>query len=182
MLIFGQLLLGEKFNMSDRPIYEKLENETPKAWEAFCIYRNMGHNRTFERVRDQLGKSIPLLERWGRTYNWRERVNAFDIDQEAITREILINQNIIEHKRKLEKLRKEDEEMGNAARATQAMFLQKLQKRAKELDPDKIQVKDLNVVANAMKICGEIGDNLLSRALAVEKLLQKMIEDEQEQD
>lgn len=176
------MLLGEKFDMSDRPIYERLENETPKAWEAFCIYRNMGRSRTLERVVKELQKSLQQIGKWSSTYKWVERVAAFDADQEAINREILINQNIIEHKRKLEKLRKEDEELGNAARATQAILLQKLQKRAKDLDPDKIQVKDLNVVASAMKTCGEIGDNLLTRALAVEKLLQKMIEDEQEQD
>ena len=55
--------------------------ETPKAFEAFCIYRDLGPGRTIPDVQDALSKSsgyIRQLWEWSRTYDWVERAAAFD--------------------------------------------------------------------------------------------------------
>ncbi len=56
----------------------RLKNETAKAFQAFCIYRDMGIERSIEKVSKELGKSMVLIERWSSRYNWGERAKAYD--------------------------------------------------------------------------------------------------------
>lgn len=64
--------------MAETPIYKRLPSDTDKSFEAFCIYRDMGANRSLEKVSQALSKSIPLLKGWSTTHNWQERVAAYD--------------------------------------------------------------------------------------------------------
>lgn len=59
-------------------LWERQPNETPKAFEAFVIYRDLGNERTIPKVAEALSKSVSLMNRWSQTYNWVERVNAWD--------------------------------------------------------------------------------------------------------
>jgi hypothetical protein len=69
--------------------FDRIEGESPRAYEAFCLYRNMGPDRTLEAVRTSAGYSSPrLLFRWSSEWNWGERSKAFDDHVEARAREI----------------------------------------------------------------------------------------------
>jgi hypothetical protein len=59
----------------------RIPKETPKAFEAFCIYRDLGPGRTIPEVQSFYSKSpsyIRQLHEWSRTNDWVERATAFD--------------------------------------------------------------------------------------------------------
>jgi hypothetical protein len=166
--------------MIEKPIYEKLESETQKAYEAFCIYRDMGLSRSIERVRQQLGVAATRLEKWSCTHDWVKRADAYDTDQEAIARQILEEENREAYREKLRKYRQENEEIGNALRATAVIVLKKFRTFANDLDPKDIKPSNSANIVRAIDTCLTQGDRLLSDSLAIEKLLQQMSSDEED--
>lgn len=71
-------------------LWERQPEETPKAYEAFCEYRDMGEKRTIAKVAEKLGKSDKLLERWSAKYEWVKRVAAWDDELDRQTARELI--------------------------------------------------------------------------------------------
>lgn len=67
--------------------WERQEGEGPKPFEAFCVYRDMGIERSLAKVGTQLGKSTALMERWSAKYDWVKRAAAWDDEQERLERE-----------------------------------------------------------------------------------------------
>ena len=68
--------------------WERQENETTKAYEAFCVYRDMGTQRSLSKVAEKLQKSDTLMGRWSRENDWVKRAAKWDDEQERIEREI----------------------------------------------------------------------------------------------
>lgn len=62
--------------------WERQPGETEKAYEAFLLYKNLGPGRTISEVSRRLSKSRQLITRWSGRYNWRERGEAFDRENE----------------------------------------------------------------------------------------------------
>lgn len=67
--------------------WERQEGETPKQFEAFVAYRDMGENRSHVKVANQLSKSVQLISRWSSANNWVERCVAWDNEQDRILRQ-----------------------------------------------------------------------------------------------
>ena len=59
--------------------WERQIKESPEAWEAFALYRDMGAERSTEKVGKALGKSWDLMQRWSSTHSWVARVLAYDV-------------------------------------------------------------------------------------------------------
>jgi len=106
------------------------KNESEKAFRAFCIYRDMGYDRTKEAVRKKLKKSPALIDKWSNKYNWKDRVLAYD--------------NYLEQK-KLKEQEKQIEEMNKRHIDLSLQIQQKISERLKSLDVDKLHPKDLIV-------------------------------------
>ena len=68
--------------------WERRESESTKAYEAFCIYRDMGRERSLAKVAEKLGKSETLISRWSYTHGWVDRAAKWDDEQERLEREI----------------------------------------------------------------------------------------------
>lgn len=81
--------------MSKTHIWTKQKTDTPKSFEAFCIYRDMGSNRSLRKVTQKLNKSLTLIFRWNDTHNWQERVNAYDEHQLALRNERMQERQIL---------------------------------------------------------------------------------------
>ena len=64
----------------DRPL------ESGKAWEAFCWYRDLGPDRSLDKVEQKYNKSRPLLARWSGLYHWVERALAYDLYRTEMSR------------------------------------------------------------------------------------------------
>ncbi len=90
--------------------WERQEGETPKPYEAFCAYRDMGTERTLAKVAAKLSKSEQIMKRWSAKYGWVDRVAAWDDEQERIEREIAQK----EQAKAIREMRKRQAETGYA--------------------------------------------------------------------
>ena len=65
--------------------WEQLPNEGVKPFEAFTVYRDMGIDRTLDKVAQQLKKSKTIIARWSTNYKWVDRIKAYEaeIDRQA---------------------------------------------------------------------------------------------------
>jgi hypothetical protein len=68
---------------TDPPLWTKQEDETQRAYNAFCVYRNLGwRNRSLQKVHDQVyGKgagNLRYVEQWSSQYDWVDRAAAYD--------------------------------------------------------------------------------------------------------
>ena len=60
-----------------RQEFERLPRETPKAFDAFTVYLNLGIDRSTAKVAARVGKSQRLIRRWCLKYGWQNRAKAF---------------------------------------------------------------------------------------------------------
>lgn len=67
--------------------WERQPRETPKAFEAFCAYRDMGTDRSCSKVAVVVGKSFSLMQQWSQKNGWVERASAWDDEQDRLKRE-----------------------------------------------------------------------------------------------
>ena len=70
--------------MKEPKPWERQKTDTTKSWEAFCIYRDMGKERSLVKVAEKLSKSDTLLYRWSSQHDWAERVGEWDAEQDRI--------------------------------------------------------------------------------------------------
>lgn len=75
--------------MSNPQPWERQEKETVKAFEAFCVYRDLGKERSQEKTASQLSKSRQQIGKWSRLNNWVQRVEAWEEEQDRILRKEL---------------------------------------------------------------------------------------------
>ena len=79
--------------------WELMEGETAKPFEAFCIYRDMGTQRSVRKVAEKLSKSDTLIARWSTTYDWVKRATAWDAEQDRIARQAQVDEIVKMRKR-----------------------------------------------------------------------------------
>lgn len=68
-------------------LWERQEKETDKAFEAFCVYRDMGPERSLNKTVQKLSKNRTTLADWSSKYNWVKRAAAWDKEQDRIARQ-----------------------------------------------------------------------------------------------
>lgn len=56
----------------------RMDSEGSRAFAAFCIYRDLGTERSLEKVSQTCQKSVSLLRRWSAKFMWVKRAEAFD--------------------------------------------------------------------------------------------------------
>lgn len=109
--------------------WERQEKESAKAFEAFCIYRDMGIQRSVRKVARELGKSETLMARWSGNYNWVERATAWDEEQDRIVRQMQLDD--------IKKMRKRHAEIATDMLVKAAAALE-------ELPADEIKAADIS--------------------------------------
>lgn len=75
--------------MTDVITWDRLEKETARAYRAFCVYRDMGAERSLSKVRDKLGKKSGYdrqLQEWSSQHRWVDRARAYDDHMEVLLR------------------------------------------------------------------------------------------------
>lgn len=162
--------------MTDRRPYERLPGETAKAFQAFTVYRDLGIHRSFESVANQLSKSATLIRRWAAKYNWGERIECWDIDQDYERQKEAIAAKRKEYRRNLAEFQKNHLAVGKAAfkaTATATKQIMEFVERNESIE----SWDDANRAANIVKVLVPIAD-LWAKALAVDKLLERLEGDE----
>ena len=83
-------------------IYDRQDTDTDKSWLAFCKYRDMGGDRSLEKVRQEIGhRSGRNVQIWSSKYKWNERCRAFD-DDELRSHSAALQQQRINYKLQME--------------------------------------------------------------------------------
>lgn len=90
--------------------WDRREEESSKAYEAFTIYRDMGTERSLAKVAEELSKSEQLMKRWSYTHGWVERASKWDDEQDRIEREIAQK----EQAKAIREMRKRHADLGQA--------------------------------------------------------------------
>lgn len=58
--------------------WDRQQGEGRRAYEAFCIFRDLGEERNKAQVAEKLQKSYTLVHRWARQFDWQRRADAWD--------------------------------------------------------------------------------------------------------
>jgi hypothetical protein len=58
--------------------WDRRDDESPQAFEAFVVYRNLGPARSIANAASELRKSKSTLAPWCRQYDWVDRCSAWD--------------------------------------------------------------------------------------------------------
>lgn len=129
------------------------EKDSDESFEAFEIYRNLGLQRSFAKVAAQLGKSAPLIERWGRRDNWRVRVQSWDRHSARIINEkvllgtaamreraagIGLNLQVMAAKRLMKMTEEEIQELSVGQMAMMIRVGQAVESSARAISPEEI--------------------------------------------
>ena len=131
--------------------WERQPGESPKAYRAFCIYRDMPPEfRSLRAVADRyyggagggtVTKRLRVpgqIQKWSIQWRWVERARAWDDEQDRIARE--------EHRRAIREMRERH--------AREAVALQqKALERLRSLNPDDLSPRDLlSFIVEAAKL------------------------------
>lgn len=111
-------------------VWERMPNESSKAYAAFCVYRDLGPERSLEKAIQKLDKKRvkQTVWRWSSKYNWVARCKAYD--------------DYIERRKREERERAILEMAERHAREAVA-FQQKVLARLKDIDPSELSPSDI---------------------------------------
>lgn len=128
--------------------WERQPNETPRAYEAFTVYRDLGRGRSIAKAARKEGKAKVTWEKWSRANNWVERVAAWDAEQDRISRQAQLDD--------IKKMRKRHADLASAMLIKAARALQRIPE-------DEIKAADISrMVDTASKLerisRGDVGD------------------------
>ncbi|MDO4281339.1 MAG: hypothetical protein Q4C56_06880 [Peptococcaceae bacterium] len=85
---------------SDAKPWEQRPDETAKAFEAFCLYRDMAPaERSQANLVKRYGKSARSVDVWSRRHAWVKRCEAWDGEQDRLAREAQLAQIVEMRKR-----------------------------------------------------------------------------------
>lgn len=115
-------------------IWERQPGESSKAYAAFCVYRDLGPQRSLDGARrtfERGGKriSVKFLGRWSSRYNWVARCEVYD--------------DYIE-RRKREEREKDILEMAERHARIAVAFQEKVAERLQQLNPAELEPRDLS--------------------------------------
>jgi hypothetical protein len=68
--------------------WERQPKETIQAYEAYSVYRDMGNQRSYAKVARELGKSLSLIEKWGKMWNWVGRTSQYEYHMDKVAMDI----------------------------------------------------------------------------------------------
>lgn len=143
-------------------LWEKQEYETPKQYEYFCAYRDMGLDRSLKKLQAQYGKPISFLkacEKYSVNNHWQVRCNAYQeyldkIQREENEREIIemnkrhIQQSLMLQKKIIDKMKDaspKELKLGDCARILETTV--RIERMARGCDSGRIMVEQSGTVS-----------------------------------
>lgn len=153
-------------------IYERQPGETTKAYSAFCIYRDMGANRSLESTAQTLSKSVQPIKTWSVKWEWVKRAEAWDIEQDFLRQKEAIVANRKQYKKNLAEFQKNHLAVGRAAFKAAATATRQILEFVEKSESIS-SWDDANKAANIIRSLSPIAD-LWAKALAVDRLLERL--------
>ena len=94
---------------------KKLDDEPPKAFKAFCLFRSMGYKRSIKACMELHGidpKKYGSWARYARLYRWNERALEYDTYIAKETEREILAERVQRRKKQMEMLNGFDELVG----------------------------------------------------------------------
>ena len=104
----SELVKAEALNLWEK----RMEDEPPKAFKAFCLFRSMGYKRSIKECLELNGiepNKYGSWARYARLYNWKERAAAYDEYVAKETEREILAERVERRKRQMEMLNGFDE-------------------------------------------------------------------------
>jgi hypothetical protein len=112
-----------------------MQNESAKAYAGFCVFKDLGPERTLQKVGEKLQKSYQLMQRWGKRFNWHNRAADFDEHSEGELQRRLLVRRARARERALAAAEMLDEKVSEAIKALEITEVIKV-----EGQPDKTRL------------------------------------------
>ncbi len=172
---------SEKSDQEDLQPWERLDEESDPAFEAFATYRDMGLKRSTAKVARVLSRSKVLMTRWSSKHGWGLRVRAWDAELDKKAREDRITEVL--------EMRRRQAQLGRAMQGVAARGLKNLtakkDSQGKLIEPE-LSAAEIARLAKTGSILerlsmGEPGEILENRASdpdnAMEREVQRLLDD-----
>jgi hypothetical protein len=94
---------------------KRLDDEPPKAFKAFCLFRSMGYKRSIKACMEMHGidpKKYGSWARYARLYRWNERALEYDTYIAKETEREILAERVERRKKQMEMLNGFDELVG----------------------------------------------------------------------
>ena len=148
-------------------------NESEKEFEIFAAYRDSGGGRSHLYIATLFNYNENRILHIAKKNCWAQRVADFDREQLVNSLALEKDARAIEHKRKLEVYRSQQEFLGRALSADAAKLAQLASRTLNSYleNNREIDLRDLPALLNSAAKIADVGKNLQSGALGVEQLL-----------
>lgn len=106
---YGKQFHGFKESIIGKPdqiLWDRLCYESSQAFEAFCVYRDLGSGRSLIDAAKLLNKSGSAFQKWSTLWGWVERVKSYEehLNQVIINKQIEAREEMIKRHVTLSKL------------------------------------------------------------------------------
>ena len=148
-------------------------NESQKEFEIFSVYAGLGSGRSYNYLSALFNLQENRIAQIAKKNNWGARVSEYDRHELTKKLELEKDARAIEHKRKLEEYRSQQEFLGRVLSHDAAKLAQLASRTLDEhLQSDRnLDMRDIPSILNSAAKIAEVGKNLQSGALGVEQLL-----------
>lgn len=171
--------------MSDRQPWEQQPGETPKAYQAFCVYRDMGAGRSLDagyqqsiqRVSEgyQEKRASGAWRRWCNQHGWVARAIAYDkyLDSERLKAIAIADSDQArqEYLQQLERFRSVHLRAGEGGMMSVLRLKQKLDAFLSSPDFQITSIDDAHKVAMTIKAIESGSGDMWAAALGVKSLI-----------
>ena len=109
---------NSELNKGEEPLMsweKRLDDEPPKAFKAFCLFRSMGYKRSIKACMEMHGidpKKYGSWARYARLYRWNERALEYDTYLAKETEREILAERVERRKKQMEMLNGFDELVG----------------------------------------------------------------------
>jgi hypothetical protein len=148
-------------------------SETEKEFELLRFYLSCGSGRSVTYIANTFNLQDNKVLAISKKNYWAERASDYDIDMLQQKLRVEQDSRAIEHKKRLEAYRLQQEFLGRNLSANAAKLAALSQRTLDEyLENDRsIDIRDIPSILNSAAKIAEVGKNLQSGALGVEQLL-----------
>jgi hypothetical protein len=64
--------------LNAQPHFERSPGETPRAFNAFIAFFDLGHSRCLQAVADLLGEKLDTIKKWSSRFRWSDRIHSYN--------------------------------------------------------------------------------------------------------
>jgi len=143
-----------------QPAFKSLPGETPRAFNAFMTWFQLGRARSHQAVADKLGEGLPTVKNWASKYDWSDRLLSFNaglLQQQALDTAEQQRKQIADWSARLNRFREQEWDAAQKLLSAAQCFLE-------TFGDEQVGKMTLSQVSRALRISSEIGRSALAGA------------------